>query len=128
MITVSKYSEKCSEPPAVGRLRSSRSLFVFIFSSSLTLRLQCGFLQPTISGKTGENPVMGEVSGRSSLGSVYVPLVSSSLRPVADVVLGRVVVPPVYLPKPRTVKVHRDGWLFGGVTYPVNAPLIRQHG
>src|SRR5215211_9353196 len=62
---------------------------------------------------------------------VYVPpasLTSSSLRTVADVVLGRVVVPPVYLTKPGTVKVHRDGWFFGRVTYPVNAPLVRQHG
>jgi hypothetical protein len=33
-------------------------------------------------------------------------LTSSILRPIADVVLGRVVVPPVYLPKPRTVKVN----------------------
>src|SRR5215207_10328707 len=62
---------------------------------------------------------------------VYVPpasLTSSILRTVADVVLGRGVVPPVYLSKPGTVKVHRDGWLFGGVTHPVNAPLIRHHG
>src|SRR5215213_2399244 len=59
---------------------------------------------------------------------VYAPLSSSILQPVADVVLGRVVVPTVNLPKPGTVKVHRDGWRFGGVAYPVNAPLIWQHG
>src|SRR5829696_2265204 len=49
-------------------------------------------------------------------------------RPIADVVLGRIVIPPVYLPKPGTVKVYGDGWFFGLVTYPVNTPLIRQHG
>jgi hypothetical protein len=43
-------------------------------------------------------------------------LTSSILRTVADVVLGRVVVPPVYLPKPGTVKVYCDGWLFGWIT------------
>src|SRR5215203_3798605 len=59
--------------------------------------------------------------------TVYTPLTSSILRPVADVVLGRVVVPAIYLPKPRTVKVHRDGWRSGRVTHPVNAPLVRQH-
>src|SRR5215213_3205648 len=53
---------------------------------------------------------------------------SPIFRPIADVFLGRVVVPPVYLPKPGTVKVHGDGWFFGLVTYPVNTPLIRQHG
>src|SRR5829696_5359750 len=57
----------------------------------------------------------------------YAPVSSSILQPVADVVLGRVVVPAIYLPKPRTVKVHRDGWRSGRVTHPVNAPLVRQH-
>jgi hypothetical protein len=47
--------------------------------------------------------------------------------PVADVVLGRVVVSPVYLPEPGTVKVHRDGRFFGRVTNPVNALLVRQN-
>src|SRR5215217_9105618 len=62
---------------------------------------------------------------------VYVPpasLTSSILRTVADVVLGRVVVPSVYLTKPGTVKVHRDGWLLRLVTDPVNTPFVRQHG
>jgi hypothetical protein len=52
-------------------------------------------------------------------------MTSSILRPVADVVLGRVVVPPVYLPEPRTVQVHRDGRLLGWVTNRVNAPSYR---
>src|SRR5215211_2006067 len=62
-----------------------------------------------------------------SLRSVYVPLSSSILGPVADVISRRVVVPPVYLPHPGTVKVQRDSSLLSRVTYSVNAPLIRQH-
>jgi hypothetical protein len=50
------------------------------------------------------------------------------VRPVADVVLGRVVVSPVYLPEPGTVKVHRDGRFFGRVTDPVDALVSWQHG
>jgi hypothetical protein len=55
-------------------------------------------------------------------------LISSIAWPVADVVSRRVVVPPVYLPEPRNVKVHRDGRLLVWVTNPVNAPLVRQYG
>src|SRR5215211_6973237 len=63
-----------------------------------------------------------------SLGSVYAPPISSIIGPVADIVSGRVVVTPVYLPEPGSVKVHRNGRFIGRITYPVNASLIRQHG
>jgi hypothetical protein len=46
---------------------------------------------------------------------------------VADVVSGRVVVPPVCLPEPGTVEVHRDGRFFGRITNPVNASLVWQN-
>ena len=54
-------------------------------------------------------------------------LTPSILLPVADVVSGRVVVPPVYLPEPGTVEVHRDGRFFGRITNPVNASLVWQN-
>jgi hypothetical protein len=50
------------------------------------------------------------------------------VRPVADVVLGRVVVSPVYLSEPGTVKVHRDGRFVVRVTNPVNALVSWQQG
>jgi hypothetical protein len=48
--------------------------------------------------------------------------------PIADVVAQGIVVPPVYFPEPRTVKVHRDDWFLRWVANPVNAPLERQYG
>ena len=57
---------------------------------------------------------------------IYLP--PSVVRSVADVVLRRIVVPPVYFPEPRTVQVNRDGRLLRWVTDPVNTPLVRQHG
>jgi hypothetical protein len=112
-------------------------------SSTLTPNLVITILIPYIDvgmvmiGKAGgarslSNAQAGQhdphLHGRCSGESVYVYLTSSILRTVADVVLGRVVVPPVYLPKPGTVKVYFDGWLFGWITHLVNALFIRQHG
>src|SRR5215213_7963236 len=57
---------------------------------------------------------------------IYVP--PSVVWSVADVVVGRIVIPPVYLIKPGTIEVHRDGRFSCGVTYAMNAPLIRKHG
>ena len=55
-------------------------------------------------------------------------LTPSILRPIADVVFRRVVVPPIDLPEPGTIKVHRDGRFFGRVTDPVDALVSWQHG
>ena len=54
-------------------------------------------------------------------------LTPSILRPIADVVFRRVVVPSIDLPEPGTIKVHRDGRFFVRVTNPVNALLVRQN-
>jgi len=48
--------------------------------------------------------------------------------PVTNVVLGRIVVSPVYLTKPGAVEVHGDGRFCCRISNPVNAPLLRQHG
>src|SRR5215208_3808420 len=69
-----------------------------------------------------------ESSRRARLSRFFMSSDPSILPPVADVVFRRVVVPPVDLPEPGTIKVHRDGRLFGGVTDLVDALLVRQHG
>ena len=57
-------------------------------------------------GACGErSPELFRPNGVGDLPSM-ISLPPSIIRPVADVVLGRVVIPPVYLPEPGTVKLH----------------------
>src|SRR5918994_4999017 len=69
--------------------------------------------------------VRGPASDLVSFG--YGRLTRIVFRSITDVVLGRVVTPPVYLPEPGPVEVHRDGWLSRRVAQPVDAPIVRQH-
>jgi hypothetical protein len=65
----------------------------------------------TVQGPVTESPNAIPVGRTPKIRVPILPIV----QPVADVILRRVVVPPVYLPEPRTVKVHRDSKLFGRV-------------
>ena len=52
---------------------------------------------------------------------------SSGLRPVANVVAGWVVVPPVQPPQTRAVEVYADRHLFARITYSVDAFIVGQY-
>ncbi len=55
------------------------------------------------------------------------PRALSGLRPVADVVSGRIIVPAVQLAYSGSVEVHRDGRVVAKVPHSVDTLIVRQH-